>query len=163
MPALEIDVGRRPDAALEHARDRGAHRLDAERLRDEAGGAEFHAAADHRRIVVGRDDDHRHARILRAQIHQAGKAAHARHGEIEQHEIDVAAAFEQRGSVVERAGLGDRRVGEQAGHRLAQRAAKQRMIVGDHEAIGRLHEALSPGPAAFAAPQQRTDNLPHQI
>ena len=55
--------------------------------------------------------------------------------QIEQDQIDVAAAFEQVGHLLERAGLGDLGAVEQAGHRLAQRAAEQRMIVGDHQAM----------------------------
>ena len=86
-------------------------------------------------IVIGRHHDHRHAGILRAQIHQAGKAAHARHGQIEQNEIDVAAALEQFGDFVEGAGFRDIHALEQAGDRLAQRAAEQRMVVGNHQAV----------------------------
>jgi hypothetical protein len=103
----EIDVGRRPHFALQHARDRLAQRLDAERLRNEARGAEFHAAADHGGIVIGRDHDDRQARILRAQIHQAGKAAHAGHAQIEQDQIDIAAALQKLGDFLEGAGFAD--------------------------------------------------------
>ena len=46
-------------------------------------------------IVVGRHHDDRHARILRAQIHQAGEAAHARHREVEQDEVDLGVRVEQ--------------------------------------------------------------------
>ena len=73
--------------------------------------------------------------ILRAQIHQAGKTAHARHGQVEQDEIDVAAALEQFGDLVEGAGFRDIDAFEQTGDRLAQRAAEQRMVVGDHQPI----------------------------
>ncbi len=86
-------------------------------------------------IVVGRHHDDRDARILRAQIHQPGEAAHARHGQIEQDEIDFAAALEQLGDIVERSGLGNVDFVEQAGHRLAQRPAKQRMIVRDDQTV----------------------------
>ena len=110
-----------------------AQRLDAERLRNEAGSAEFHAAPDHGRIVVGRNHDDRQARILRAQIHQAGKAAHAGHAQIEQDQIDVAAALEEIHDLFESAGLADSDPVEQAVDRLAQRAAEQRMIVGDQQ------------------------------
>ncbi len=74
--------------------------------------------------------------ILRAQIHQAGEAAHAGHREIEQNEIDVAAALDELGDLLERAGLADMRAAEQSGHRLAQRAAEQRMVVGDQQMVG---------------------------
>ena len=74
--------------------------------------------------------------ILRAQVHQPGESAHARHGEIEQDEIDVAAALEQlRPTSSNDAGLGDLDAFEQAGHGLAQRAAKQRMVVGNDQTI----------------------------
>ena len=75
------------------------------------------------------------AGILRAQIHQTGKAAHAGHAQIEQNQIDVAAAFEQLGDRLEGAGLGDFDAIEQAVDRLAQRAAEQRMIVGDQQTM----------------------------
>ena len=54
--------------------------------------------------------------ILRAQIHQPGEAAHARHGEVEQHEIHLAAAVEQLDDLVEGARLADL-AREQAGSR----------------------------------------------
>ena len=72
---------------------------------------------------------------MRAQIHQAGKAAHAGHGKIEQYEIDVGAAFEMRGDFLEGPGLADFGVAEQARHRLAQRAAEQRMVVGNEQMV----------------------------
>ena len=59
--APQIDIGRRPHAALQHARDSLAQHLDAERLGNEAGSAEIHAAADHGGIVIGRNDDDRQA------------------------------------------------------------------------------------------------------
>src|SRR5690242_2108995 len=63
-------------------------------------------------------------------------AAHPRHGEIEQHEIDVAAAaFEKIADLFEGARLGHRGAAEQAEHRFAQGAAKQRMVVGDQEMV----------------------------
>ena len=76
--------------------------------------------------------------ILRAQIHQPGEAAHARHGQVEQDQIDVAALVEQLRHFVERAGLGDLGAVEQAGDRFAQRAAEQRMIVRDDQSIERF-------------------------
>ena len=79
---------------------------------------------------------HRQARILRAQIHQAGKAAHAGHEQIEQDQIDLAAAaFEEFGDLLEGAGLGDIGAAEHAVDRLAQRAAEQRMVVGDQQVM----------------------------
>jgi len=66
----------------------------------------------HRGIVIGRDHDDRQARILRAQIHKAGKAAHAGHREVEQDQIDVAAAFENLADLLECAGFGDVRAAE---------------------------------------------------
>ena len=48
-------------------------------------------------------------------------------------EIDLAAVVEQLGDFVERAGLGDFDAREQSADGLAQRPAKQRMIVGDDQ------------------------------
>ena len=42
----------------------------------------------------------------------------------------------QFGDLLEGAGFGDLGAAEQAGDRLAQRAAEQRMIVGNHQMIG---------------------------
>jgi hypothetical protein len=72
---------------------------------------------------------------LRAQIQQSGEAADAGHGEVEQNQIYLAVALEQIGDLIERAGLADLDLIEQAGHRFPQRAAEQRMIVGDHQAM----------------------------
>src|SRR2546425_12008158 len=104
-------------------------RLDPERLGDKSRGAEIHAAADHPGIVVRRHNDDWHARILRSQIHEAGKSAHARHGQVEQDEINVSAAFEQLGYILEGSGFRDLDALEQTGHCLSQGAAKQRVIV----------------------------------
>ena len=60
--------------------------------------------------------------------------------EIEQHEIDVAAALEQFDDFVEGARFGDIGPLQQPGHRLAQRAAEQRMVVGDHKPV--LHNFI---------------------
>jgi signal transduction histidine kinase/CheY-like chemotaxis protein len=139
--AGKIDVRGRPHAAFEHAGDRRPHGLDPERLRDETRRPERHAAANHGWVVVGGDHHHRHARELRAQKHQPGKSAHPGHGEIEQNEVDLAAAIEFPHHVVEAAGLGDLGAGELARNRRAQGAAEQRVIVGDHQTIGRFAHA----------------------
>ena len=86
--------------------------------------AEVHAAADDRGVVVGGDDHDRHARILRAQVEQAGKAPHPRHGEVEQDQVDVAATVEELGNFVERPRLGNVDALEQPGDCLAQRPAE---------------------------------------
>ena len=70
---------------------------------------------------------------MRAQIHQTGKSAHAGHAQIEQNQIDLAAAFEQFGDLLEGAGLVDFDAIEQSVDRFAQRAAEQRMIVGNQQ------------------------------
>jgi hypothetical protein len=68
---------------------------------------------------------------LRAQINQSGKAADAGHRQIEQHHVDIGILLEQRGQFVERAGFVDLGRGHDACHRLPQRVAEQRMIVGN--------------------------------
>jgi hypothetical protein len=93
---------------------------------------EIHAAPDHRRLVIGGDDHHRHARILGAQIHAPEKAPPGTL--VRQDQVDVGGTVEDRRHLVEGSGLGD--VGPQtARHRLAQRPAKQWMIIGDHQVI----------------------------
>src|SRR5262249_33582317 len=81
--------------------------------------------------------------ILRAQVHQSGKAAYARHREIEKDQIDFAAAIENARDLFERAGLGDLHLRIEARDRFAQCAAEQRVIVRDHQTIlGRLAQDL---------------------
>ncbi len=125
----QVHVRRGPDATLEYAGNSLAHSIDAERLRDESRSPEVHAAADDRRIVMSGDDDDWHTRILRAQVHEAGKAPHARHRQVEQDEVDLATALEQFRQVVEGSGLGNIDILEQAGNRFPQRSAEQRMVV----------------------------------
>jgi hypothetical protein len=132
---IEVDVRRRPDPALEHGGNRRADRVDSERLWDEARRAEVHAPANDRGILVPGDDHDRHAWVLRAQVQEPREAPHSRHGKIEQHQIHVAAAVDQSGDLVEAAGFGNVRLAKRPRDRLAQRAAEQRMIVGDDEAI----------------------------
>src|SRR5262249_2842079 len=81
--------------------------------------------------------------MLRAQIQQPGYSVHARHRQIEQNEIDVARALELPRQLVERARLQDLRRVERRAQRLAERAAKERMIVDDDEPV------LRHGPAPY--------------
>jgi len=141
--AGQIDVGRRPHPAAEHAFDGLPHLLDAERLRNEARGAEIHAAADHRRVVVGRHHHHRNAGILCAQIHQSGETTHAGHGQIEQNQIDLADLVEQLRDLLESPSLCDFSVLDQPRYGLTQGAAEQRMIVGYHQAVVRVAHVLN--------------------
>src|SRR5581483_1637519 len=106
--------------------------------------AEVHAAADDSGIIVGRDDDDRHAGILRAQVKQARKPAYARHREVKQDEIHVTLLVEQLDHFVERSGLGNFGMRENARHRLPQRAAEQRMIISYDKAIVRVRHVASP-------------------
>ena len=109
----------------------------------------LHAAADDGRIVIGRNDDHRHARILSAHIHQPGESARARHCKVEQHQIDVAAPIEQLDEFIKGARFSDIHSLEQSTHGLAQRAAKQRVIIGDDQSV--LH--------GFSQPQLPFDQI----
>jgi len=72
---------------------------------------------------------------LRAQIHQTGKSTYAGHAEIKQNQIHVPAPVENLANVFEAAGFGDVDLLEQPDNRLAQRAAKQRMVVGDQQKV----------------------------
>jgi hypothetical protein len=133
---VEIDIRRRPFLAGQHARDGIAHRLHAQRLRNETGRAEMHATADDGGIFIGGNDDDGNAGMLRAQAHQTGEAAHAGHREIEQDEIDVTVAAEQLADFFEAAGFRDVDALGQAFDCPTQRAPKQRMVVGDNQTIG---------------------------
>ena len=112
-----------------------AHRLDVERLRDEAGRAEFDAAADDAAVLVAGYHDHGRARMLRAQVHQPGEALHAGHGEVEQDEVDFGTAAEMLGDLVERAGLDDGDALGQPGDGFLQGAAHERVVVRDHDLV----------------------------
>ena len=82
-----------------------------------------------------RDHHHRHGRVDAAQRYQPGQAAGARHGQIQQDEIDILAGDDERLGALEIAGLVDGRDITQAGQRLPQRSTKQRMVVGNDECI----------------------------
>ena len=82
-----------------------------------------------------RNHDQRHRRMDAAQRDQAGEAAGARHRQVEQHQIDILIGHDQRLGAFEIAGLVDGGDIADAGKCLAQRTAKQRMIVGDDERI----------------------------
>ncbi|KAG1195041.1 hypothetical protein G6F35_013292 [Rhizopus arrhizus] len=57
---------REPQAAVEHGLHRLADGLGRGRLRDETGRAELLRAADHPRMVIGREDHHRNVRMRAA-------------------------------------------------------------------------------------------------
>src|SRR5690606_2234362 len=69
-------------------------------------------------------------------------ARRARHGKVEQHEVDVVVAGHDRLGAVEVAGLQDRRDVAYPAQRLLQRTAEKRMIVRDHELVARRQMPL---------------------
>ena len=129
----EIGVRRYPDVAFHDLDDRVAQGVDPEPLGNEAGGAEIQRTADGAPIVAGRDDHHGDRRVLRAQVNQPGETADSRHRQIEQHQIDVGIPLQQLGQFVEGTRFVDLRRGHDAGDRLSQGVAKQRMVIGDDE------------------------------
>lgn len=132
-PHIEPDMRWRPLSAPDHCRDRAVHGLDGGGLRDIARGTEFDAGADGRRVFDARNHDDRHGRILRTQEGEPGKTVHARHLQVQQHQIDLRLLRDRRRCFLERAGLDHVEVSEDAVDRLTQRAAKQWMIVGDDD------------------------------
>jgi hypothetical protein len=60
---------------------------------------------------------------------------HARHGQIEQDQVDLAGFGEPLRQFVEGTGFQDQGVGERCAQSLAQCAPEQRMIIDDDEAI----------------------------
>ncbi len=97
----EIDIVRNPDVSLHHLADGFAQRLDAEALGNEARCAKVHRTADGAGIVAGRDDDHGNRRKLRTQVDQSREAADSRHRKIEQDQINIGFAIEQRRQFLE--------------------------------------------------------------
>ena len=92
--------------------------------------------------------------MLGAQIDEAGKTTHARHGEIEQDEIDVGIGFERSAQAVEIAAFRNLAAAYGAGDRLAQRAAHQRMVVGNNDAgrwLGQDNSHLARAAPSFSA------------
>ena len=85
-------------------------------------------------VLDCRNDHHRNVRILRAQQQQAGKAAHARHVEVEQHEVAVAIGLERGAEPSRSPASSTRDRGVAAGQRLAQGGAEQRVVVDDDDA-----------------------------
>src|SRR5581483_2447236 len=95
------------------------------------------------------NDHYWHAGILGTQTHQAGKAAHAGHGEIEKDEIDIVVAIEKFGDLVEIAGLGNVDAVGKALDRLAQGPAEERMIVSNDQTVVQCVKVCRPLYAHF--------------
>ena len=142
--AAEIDVGRQPHLAADDPADRLADALHGLRLRYEARRAAVEALADGGGIVAGGDDHHRHLGVLRAQVEEPRHPVHARHGEVEQDEVDLARRRQPVGQLVERARLQHLGIGERRAQRLAQRPAKQGMVIDDDEPVIRHARAKHP-------------------
>jgi hypothetical protein len=81
---------------------------------------------------------------------------HARHAEVEQDQVGLARQRQPVGQLVERAGLQDLGIRERRAERLAQRPAKQGMVIDDDEPVVRHAPPASearvgagqPGPTA---------------
>ena len=125
--------GRGPDLAFENGRDSAAHLLGRGRFRNEAGGAQRQSPADHGGLFLTRDDGHRHGGKLRAEIGKAREPLHARHLEIEQHEIAIPVVVEDLDAVVEARGLAHRGVGEHTRQRALHGIAEQGVVIDDDD------------------------------
>ena len=129
--AGEIDIRRRPHFTLQHAPDRLAHRS----MPSVLGIKPDAPNSMQRRITAGSSLAETttigRLGILRSQIHQTGKSTHAGHAEIEQDQITSRLPPRGLADIFEAAGFGDVNLFEHANDRLAQRAAEQRMVVGD--------------------------------
>ncbi len=129
-----------PGVAVQHLTDGLLQGTQIAGLGDEAAGTELPGALHHGRFFLGRDHHHGHLGILAAQEDQTGKAVGAGHVEIEQDQIPVGALGQAGLEFGDVGHFGEPRLGAQAqGERLLQRAAKQRMIVGDQYLIGSRH------------------------
>jgi len=84
--ALAALVGHR---AAQHGMHPGQQFLDAERLDDVVVGAGAQAADALGRGVARGQEDHRHLRARRAQVVQHAQPVHARHHDVEHHQVRV--------------------------------------------------------------------------
>ena len=82
--------------------------------------------------------------MLRAQIHQAREPTDARHGEIQQDEVDLGVLVQLLDEFVEVAAFDDGAAGDGAGDRLMQGPTNQRMIVGNDYPCRLTHAWTSP-------------------
>ena len=146
----EIHVRRGPGVAGKHRLDGAADAVDVDGFRNEPGGAEIHGPADHGGLLRGRHDHHRKLGILRPERHEAGKALDARHGQVEQDQVDVAFLGEGGVQVIHPTRFHHPGLGHDGGNGLPQRAAKQRMVVGNDDRGGlTLHVCLLPRDACL--------------
>ncbi len=70
---------------------------------------------------------------MRAQMHQRAESVRAGHVQIEQQQIGIAFAFDQRVQRIDAFGFVDRRRGQRARDRIAQGFAEQGVVVGDED------------------------------
>ncbi len=85
------------------------------------------------------------------QVHQAGKAPHAGHGQIKQDEIDFAILFQLGRNVLQRTGFLDHSIGVLCFERLTQSTPEQGMIIRDDEPIRcRRHVVIPPSTVRLA-------------
>ena len=91
-------------------------------------------------LAGSRDDHHGHARIILAQGHQPLEAVHARHVQVQQHQVDLRPAAEDVAALPVVAGLQDLGHAQGLPHRLGQGATDQRMVVGDQHGMAGMVE-----------------------
>ena len=82
-------------------------------------------------VLVAGDHDNGRRGTLGAQKEETGEAAHARHGEIEQHEIRVGRPVERGDHAVEIMRDRDLRIWRGGDDRFLQAANHERMVVRD--------------------------------
>ena len=79
----------------------------------------------------GRHDDQRDLGRTLADHGDPGEAVHARHGEVEQDQVEFSELVLKGHHVVEAAGFGDRQILETGAHELGQALAEQCVVVGN--------------------------------
>ena len=123
----------------------GEKLLDAERLGDVMVGAGLHRLDGRVDAAEGGDDDHRRPGLARAHLPQELVAAHARHHQVRDHDVDGPVS-----QLVE--GLGAARGAQHVVARLAQLVVQElphRVVVLDDEQRGTpRHDARASRPAA---------------
>src|SRR5690606_25395218 len=125
--------GGQPVFAGEYGTDGLAQFVQAGALWNVAGGAVIEGAADDGGVFVGRDQHDRHGGMLGADGGQAGEAMVARHVQVQQHQVDLVARFEQGQHAIERFGFAGVDVWRGVRSGATQGGAEQRVVVGDEQ------------------------------
>ncbi|MNR40247.1 hypothetical protein D3C85_1585190 [compost metagenome] len=131
-----LQLRRPPGVAIEHRTDGALDDFQRAGLGDETAGTEFTGASDYRCFLLGGDHYHRNLRVLTAQQHQTGEAIGTRHVQVEKDQVPVGALGQASLEFGDTRRFHQPRVGPEAQRQgLLQRAAEQRVVIGDADFV----------------------------